>query len=235
MTDLRELLREAACELEHASRGVIDETYCGDLHRRIDAALAQPPDAKPVGWMCEKPNDRSPTEWPAMQCSQFARGAFPVYRAPQPPAGNSDAIPREIHERLIAEMKADHAHEYEQHCQQAADDAKKIAEKDAEIARLKLALKIARDPDDEPSAGMIEPLSEIDVACQDLARAMQGRVDHAVNRAEAAERALAKARTLIASFGTARDFTDAEIDQMIEHAPPSNAQIRDPIEHERDE
>jgi hypothetical protein len=158
MTDLRELLREAACELEHASRGVIDETYCGDLHRRIDAVLAQPPDAKPVAWLVwesfhgvdggQSTLHLSDKEYP---------GAFPVYDSPQPPAGKGepaasgrirawirgamqpstphgpaeyneecvpgedqpegkgwmplyflspDAIPREIHERLVRDAKS---------------------------------------------------------------------------------------------------------------------------------
>jgi hypothetical protein len=215
MTDLRELLREATNRLREWPR---DSQKCAELIALIEAALAQPPDAKPdnyVAWM--RWNGHT---W--ITCDSDAKGAFRVYRwsAPQPPAakgeiepfvvkhyssderpiikGNgfdglevgedrdeaehfiqwlnprlgfpaSEAIPREIHERLLAE-------------------------KDAEIERLRLAIKIASDPDDDPSAGIVEPMSEIDIACRDITRAMQGRIDDAVQRAEAAERALARAQ-----------------------------------------
>jgi hypothetical protein len=48
-----------------------------------------------------------------------------------------------------------------------------------ENARLKLALKIASDPDTDPEAGILhdESPTEIERACRDVARAMGGRLD----------------------------------------------------------
>jgi hypothetical protein len=91
---------------------------------RAERALAQPPDAKPVGWYNAKAFAYSESDLYAGQ-----DGWEPRYAAPQPPVGKGepsldhstaraalagmqvavntgDAIPREIHERLMRDAKA---------------------------------------------------------------------------------------------------------------------------------
>jgi len=102
----------------------------------VEAAAPQPPAGKgePVAFMADVAkdflNDCTQSKKLAEEWQQSGLCVIPLYEAPP------DAVPREIHERLIAVLKADHAQEYEQHCQQAADDARKIAEQAAEIERM---------------------------------------------------------------------------------------------------
>jgi hypothetical protein len=225
MTDLRELL----LAWRDAAKLSIGYTDWSEMIKATDAALAQPPDAKPVAWIIEHetPSNR-PDEPPehyrgvTLVDPQSHEGAYygdetitPLYAAPRPPAGKgdglqrhltaeehdvmqqalsrsskliekSDAIPREIHERLIAEKEAalEELRGYNEREYSVARAA--IAEKDAEIERLKAG------------AGWLAQLvidklggtQDLDGWVKQSARCYAETIE----RAEAAEAALARAK-----------------------------------------
>jgi hypothetical protein len=89
MTDLRELLREAQQELD--SSHYVNEK--SDLWKRIDAALAQPPDANPVleFYLVEGKEGKWPKriEYRWLVDPTFPAGTK-LYAAPQPLAGKGE-------------------------------------------------------------------------------------------------------------------------------------------------
>jgi hypothetical protein len=114
MTDLRELLGRA-CDCLRDGQWVSEDRRedIRDCIKAIDAALARPPDAKPFCWICEDDERILHEEGSCEVYEQKQETKIlapyrqrPLYTAPQPPAGKGDAIPREIHERLVRDAKA---------------------------------------------------------------------------------------------------------------------------------
>jgi hypothetical protein len=92
MTDLRELLRETRGWL--ACVEPINEPVVNALKAKIDAALAQPPDAEPFCWICEDDerilhDEGSCTVYEQEQETKILPPyrQRPLYTDPQPPAG----------------------------------------------------------------------------------------------------------------------------------------------------
>jgi hypothetical protein len=199
MTDMYELLLEARALLKSFNR----DFPKSNLIDRIDAALAQRPE--PDCWInrgdleaMKEQQFNSCLVWRAED--EFHKARMPLYAAPPSlgqikASGHVDAqeqIGRCV--RTIEILCDQFGYDPFEFLAVDEERSSQIKALEEEIERLKLALKIAKDPDEEPSAGMVEPLSEIDIACRDIARAMQGRIDNATHRAEAAERLLRDAK-----------------------------------------
>jgi hypothetical protein len=145
-TDLRELLREAQQELD--SSHYVNEK--SDLWKRIDAALAQLPDAKPDGWR-DMVNDllhyfeNPPHEFSAEQEDRLISRLHAFLKVLQPPAGKDDRLEEALQiskdmtqAMLIAEDRARTAeHVMQEDCA--------ISAKRAEDAEKRLANSIPRE------------------------------------------------------------------------------------------